>query len=102
MIAATSDPGSQPWQVGPGGISELNPSVGACCLPRARSQCGCQVVFIEPDGRLDEVLYEHTQRALFVTRPKSGVGVGHLVVAPEDMMMSSLPSSLFSSSFLTP
>jgi hypothetical protein len=47
---------------------------------------GCQVVFIESYGWLDEVLYEHAWRGLFVTRPESGKGVGHLIVASEDMM----------------
>jgi hypothetical protein len=38
------------------------------------------VIFVEPDGRLNEVLYEYARWGLFMTRPESGEGLGRLIV----------------------
>jgi hypothetical protein len=46
----------------------------------------CQAIFVERDGRHDEVLHKHAWWRLFTTRPKPCEGVSHLVVTPEDMM----------------
>jgi hypothetical protein len=67
--------------------------------PQAGFRSGCQATFtqqgphhyhwaafLEPDGRLDEVLHEHAQRGLIVARPESGEGINCFVVSLDDMM----------------
>jgi hypothetical protein len=46
----------------------------------------CRAVVVEPDGQLNEVLYEHTRWGIFMTRHESGEVVDRLVVVSEDMM----------------
>jgi hypothetical protein len=63
------------------------PQVGICswcwvAFTRRGLQRRYWAVSVEPDGRLDEVLYKHTRLGLFATGPESGEGVGYLFVAP--------------------
>jgi hypothetical protein len=54
---------------------------------RRGPQRRCQAVFLESNGWLEEVLHEQAHRGLFVAIPKTGEGVGCLVVSLVDMMM---------------
>jgi hypothetical protein len=46
----------------------------------------CWVIFIERNGWLDDVLYEHARWGLSATRPELGEGVGRFIVASRDVM----------------
>jgi hypothetical protein len=54
------------------------------------TQCGsrheCWDILLKPNGELEYVLHEHSQRGWFMAPPESGEGIGRFVVWSEDMM----------------
>jgi hypothetical protein len=56
------------------------------CLLLGRSRGGYRDILLEPDGRLEQILCEHTLRGWLAAWPKPSEGVGCLIVSSEDMV----------------
>jgi hypothetical protein len=87
-----SPPGSWFGLIGPNGAPELTSKVRlGMSLPSGVPNVSTGLsspgdIFLEPDGRIEQILREHTRRGRFTARLELGEGVGRLVVLSKNML----------------